>query len=393
MADFPSLIASSRTWTPGEYPYSLSYGMAGLESRVKMSNVKVAGTLTLSFIGLDESEMLSIVDHYVGQRGGFDLFSLPDVIFSGADNPSTFTEPGYAWRYAEPPQVEDSMCGWHSAEVTLQTAPIPAVLIAGAWMQVGVFFTPADAPVVVYDADAQAYITAVESADGQSLESSVKTAVIDFVIGCKSDGIWADIQASCILAGARTLTGALTPLKGSAPTNNNFITADYNRETGLMGNGSSKYINSNRSNDADSQDSKHAAIYVSVLPTVTARPMLGLDRLNTEGPGATLIYDTLTRLHDTTTSSYTAPTGFIGLSRSASGSYTRRSGGADTTESTTSSTTPLARDVVLFADTLQNAPIYSNARIAFYSIGSSVDLALLDARVSTLMTDLAAAIT
>jgi hypothetical protein len=31
---------------------------------------------------------------------------------------------------------------------------------------------------------------------------------------------------------------------GTAPTNNNFVDADYNRETGLVGNGSTKYLDS-----------------------------------------------------------------------------------------------------------------------------------------------------
>ena len=35
---------------------------------------------------------------------------------------------------------------------------------------------------------------------------------------------------------------------------------------------------------------------------------------------------------------------------------------------------------------------YTAARLSFYSIGEHIDLALLDTRVSTLMTDLAAAI-
>jgi hypothetical protein len=36
--------------------------------------------------------------------------------------------------------------------------------------------------------------------------------------------------------------------------------------------------------------------------------------------------------------------------------------------------------------------IYSNARLAFYSIGESLDLALLDTRVTTLISNIAAAI-
>ncbi len=85
------------------------------------------------------------------------------------------------------------------------------------------------------DADAIAYVAAVEAADGQALEFGVGKAINDFVVGCKLDGTWSAIKASCILAGARTLNGALVPLAGTAPTNNNFVSGDYNRKTGVGG--------------------------------------------------------------------------------------------------------------------------------------------------------------
>jgi hypothetical protein len=87
------------------------------------------------------------------------------------------------------------------------------------------------------------------------LETPVKRAVDDFFRGTKADGtFWDALKAACILCGARTLAGALVPLAGDAPTNNNFVDADYNRETGLKGNGSTKYLDSNRANNADPQD-------------------------------------------------------------------------------------------------------------------------------------------
>lgn len=49
---------------------------------------------------------------------------------------------------------------------------------------------------VTYDVDAQAYITAVDAADGQALETGVRDAINAFVVGCKADGIWAAIKAS-----------------------------------------------------------------------------------------------------------------------------------------------------------------------------------------------------
>jgi hypothetical protein len=101
------------------------------------------------------------------------------------------------------------------------------------------------------DPDAAAYITAVETADGQALEEKTKIAIDNFVLGCKADGIWNAIKASCILAGARTRLGALTPLVGTAPTSFNFVDGDYNRKTGLVGDGSTKYLDSNRAQQGD----------------------------------------------------------------------------------------------------------------------------------------------
>lgn len=120
---------------------------------------------------------------------------------------------------------------------------------------------------LVSDPDANTYLAAVQAADGQLLEPDVRIAVNNFIVGCKTDGIWSAIKASCILAGARTLNGALVPLVGTAPTNFNFVDGDYNRETGLVGDGSTKYLDSNRNNDADPQDSKHISVYASTTAT------------------------------------------------------------------------------------------------------------------------------
>ena len=81
-------------------------------------------------------------------------------------------------------------------------------------------------PPVSLDSDALIYINNVEAAEGQQLESGVRQAISDFVAGCKSDGIWNSLVSCCILAGARTLYGALIPLVGTAPSNVNFAAGD-----------------------------------------------------------------------------------------------------------------------------------------------------------------------
>ena len=239
------------------------------------------------------------------------------------------------------------------------------------------------------DADALAYITAVEAADGQSLESATQQAINAFVKGCKTDGIWNAIKASCILAGARTLSGALVPLRGTAPTNFNFVSGDYNRKTGLGGNGATKYLNSNRNNNADPQDSKHLSVW-RTSQTVQA----GLIGNNTSTNGASWIYDgtSADTIRLNTNPSVVLPatsfsTDFIGASRSSSSQISYRFSGTTSTASSTSQT-PLNENITIFRGVNQ----YTGSRMTFYSIGESIDLAALDSRVSTLMTDLTAAI-
>ncbi len=242
---------------------------------------------------------------------------------------------------------------------------------------------------VTYDRDAQVYITAVETADGQALEDSVRNAINTFVVGCKADGIWNSIKASCILAGARTLSGALVPLVGTAPTNFNFVSGDYNRKTGLLGNGSTKYLNSNRANNSDPQNSKHLSVYASTAGTSGIH--IGANG-NIEYSYISTVATVNAVSTDNVTISAFYYTGFGGADRSVSSQFTGRANGTTVTKTATSQATS-TRPLYVFArnndGTTSN---YSNARLAFYSIGESLNLALLDSRVSTLISALAAAI-
>ena len=247
--------------------------------------------------------------------------------------------------------------------------------------------------------EAVSYVAAVEAADGQELEFGVAKAINDFVLGCKNDGIWDAIKASCILAGARTLSGALVPLVGAAPTNNNFVEGDYNRETGLVGDGSTKYLNSNRANNADPQNSNHNALHISTANSSDPAIFMG------DGTGATagnnrIVFSTVasSNLHFDSRSGAngavlnvysTNPTGFVGHSRSSSSLASFRVANTTTSHSM-ASVTPTATNVHVFSRELGGVP--TNARIAFYSIGESLDLALLDTRISDFITAIGAAI-
>lgn len=253
----------------------------------------------------------------------------------------------------------------------------------------------ASSALVATDADARAYINAVRTADGgQYMEAAVQRAIDAFITGCKADGIWTAIKSSCILMGARTLSGALTPLVGAAPTNNNFVSGDYNRKTGLVGNGSTKYLNSNRNNNADPQNSKHMAFYSSTAGT--AGIPIGCGAGSDTGRSVWVRFSAdpasnPTRLNCATATNVgnSTETGFLGLSRSAAGSYSARLSGSSQTVSQNSET-PQNENIGVFARS--TGASFNNDRIAYYSIGESLNLALLDSRVTTLYNAIGAAI-
>jgi len=248
----------------------------------------------------------------------------------------------------------------------------------------------------IVDPDAIIYINNVEKADGENLEYDTAKAIHDFVVGCKNDGIWPAIKASCILAGARTLTGALVPLVGTAPTNvGPFVSGDYNRKTGLVGDGTTKYLDSNRNNNADPQDSNHNAVFISEGHSLVAGGRVLSNGAAQNGVNSLIVSNGTTsntiRNRSTTAQAVTgsvAITNFYGASRSSASSFNARVSGV-TTNYSVSSQTPFAGNLTLFQG---GGGAYTDARLAFYSIGESLDLALLDARVTDLINAFGAAI-
>jgi hypothetical protein len=248
---------------------------------------------------------------------------------------------------------------------------------------------------ITVNEDALAFISAVEAADGQALEAGVQNAYTDFINGCKTDGIWDAIKACCIMAGARTVAGALVPLKGSAPTNFNFVAGDYNQKTGLQGDGSTKYLNSNRNNNSDPQNSNHNAVYISESVGANGgRALIGSPDLNdgdnnlfeglSTGNYVLTCRNRQTGAAVTIRSENFVVTGFVGVNRSSSATMTARAGGSNTSPSTTS-VSPNANNILVFRRRNLSAD-YSPARMSFYSAGESLTLSLLDARVTALMT-------
>ena len=229
------------------------------------------------------------------------------------------------------------------------------------------------------------YLLAVEAADGQQLENTVLAAM----------GSFAEYRiplggACCLMAGARTLAGALVPMVGAAPTNFNFVAGDYNRVTGLAGDGIGKYLNSNRNNNADPQDNRHIAVWQSAIATTVSAHIVfgtanitGATRFVSFNPGTVSAVVTGTSVNIATMT-----TGFLGASRSNGSSAAARNNSTPYSASS-ASVLPTSENLGVFGNSYGVA--LCSARLSMYSIGPAVDLTAMDTAITTCMNALAAA--
>jgi hypothetical protein len=237
------------------------------------------------------------------------------------------------------------------------------------------------------DSDAEAYIAAVETADGQSLPGYVSAAIDAFVVGAKADEFWLSIKAACFLAGPRTLAGALTPLVGAAPTNFNFVADDYLPQLGLKGNAVNKRLASNRNNNADPQNDHHMAAYVTELGDPIGYALLG----DGGGSGSSRMGFNVNGsfFASRNNSSQGGPArsaGLMGVSRTTSSAIEVI---VDEELRTRQSGTQTPKDAIISVFSSAEA-IYTGDRLGWYSIGESLNLASLRDRLDSYMAAIAA---
>jgi hypothetical protein len=239
------------------------------------------------------------------------------------------------------------------------------------------------------DPDALTYLAAVAAADGAPVETAVAVAVDDFFRGMKAGGTFGALKAACLLCGARTLAGALVPLAGDAPTNYNFLPEDYNRETGLAGNGSTKYLNSGRANDADPQNDYHIAVYKTSISDAVQKAYVGQKDSGTSfsvvGEGGLYARTTGNIL---TSYSGSSSAGLFAFSRTSAINTNYRFPNAIGSAINASVTPDGTLNTYVFSRSNAGGSAigHTDARLAFYSIGESIsDLAALDARVTALV--------
>ena len=189
------------------------------------------------------------------------------------------------------------------------------------------------------------------------------------------------------------------PLTGGAPTNNNFVSADYDRETGLVGDGSTKYLDSNFNLTTDldintSAYNNHGAVYATTGSTILSgyfgyyeNTSKNFQAINNGGSANLLNMGDGTK----NIAGLGDAVGLWGTSRNGNDVSHRVNSTNYPVISPPNSTQHTDTTIYIFARAVFSL-IPVNARLSFYSIGESLDLALLDTRVSNLMTAIGAAI-
>ena len=251
------------------------------------------------------------------------------------------------------------------------------------------------------DADCLDYLGRMATADGAGVEVSVANAVDAFVVGLKSDGLWESLNASCLLCGPRTLAGALVPLRGVAPTAVAFTDGDYSRSAGLTGDGATTYLDSNVAGDAHDDENHHWSVFPTsgssdnralfgyITNDLAGQPDYSFSFLFADASSNMLAY----YLGGTTFySGKGAATGLAGMSTNNDGTFTSRVDGINKQSAAISQTPYPANHYVFARNNVPGAASRTDATIAFYSIGTSLDLALLDSHVSNYVTAIGASI-
>ena len=253
-------------------------------------------------------------------------------------------------------------------------------------------------PILSGDPDALRYIAAVQQADGATLEPAVRKAITDFITGCKQDGIWSAIKASCILAGARTLAGINVPLKGGTPTFNAFTASEYDRKTGLTATGATQYIDTGRAGNADGQNDLHFAVYISEAHTGAASGSYiaagNLNQTTSSGLFRSAGLGSHTyRIRGANIAQLTTPPGaFAGVRVDASTAVAY--GDSVNTNSSAGTATAVANNWWVLGNNSSGLTnqFPCDGRVAFYSIGSAISDDSLLVRIAALYAAIGAAI-
>ena len=118
---FPTLVPTSRSFEPGNYPVKTYNAQDGTEIRIAYGNRRTNAKLSLSFNNVTDSQAEGFLTHFDAVLGTLNTFSIPSETKSGwTGTSSAIDAPTDAeWRYEQPPQILSVRPGTSSVTVSL----------------------------------------------------------------------------------------------------------------------------------------------------------------------------------------------------------------------------------------------------------------------------------
>jgi hypothetical protein len=241
------------------------------------------------------------------------------------------------------------------------------------------------------DANAQNYIDRLATA-GYTVSSAESDAIIAYVQGLKSNGLWDKIYDQGLLIGGTAAAHAVT-LKGVAPSTT-WVNSPTHSSGGVLGNGTSSYGNLGITPSTSlSQNSIHIAVYSrsDVNSTSPAKADIGCSIT-----GSVLYVDPRNNntaryvLNDATagTPANSSSLGFFVATRTASNARAVYKGGSSLgSDAITSVSLPTSSMYLLASNAGGTASSFSNRQISLWSVGSGLtasEVATFNTLVETL---------
>jgi hypothetical protein len=185
--------------------------------------------LRVTFAGISEASMLSVLAHYEGQYGTYESFDLPNDIWIGANTVADYSLTGYVWRYAEPPSIEDIFSGLHNVTVSLQAAPADRVIQKGGKIDIAIALSAGQAAAAsgISQSITLSLAPAVFTVPGLSATAVFSLAAAG---AAASNGSAFSVSATFAAGIAAASSGADLSISlgiSAAPTTGNVITSDY----------------------------------------------------------------------------------------------------------------------------------------------------------------------
>jgi len=225
MAAFPTLTPSAAPITPGAWPVATISSINGAEAHTRQGSAQIGRRLQLTFTNVTEANFLAILNHYRGQRSGFDSFG-----FNTTTLAADLTPAGYAWLYASRPQVVDEHADVFTVVCEFKAEPRGLVVaMAEAWRTLATTLTPgARDGGAVYGTPA-AWVTGSTTLEigsrfngAGSLGVPWVTTATTLAAGARfsrfgSEGVLWQTSTTTLYPQARISSGVGAPLLGPAP--------------------------------------------------------------------------------------------------------------------------------------------------------------------------------